>query len=314
MTGCRSRTRLLFGSFMAIGLVSYLLASKNISAQEKANDYRANEPGYSSSTDLNEDYLVDIMSMNSGVYTQRIKALAANSSCAKYSWKNRGRAPAGYIKGVALSFARSVCRLKTTPPSSLTSVLAAADSHNDRKDVLTHYRNILSALQLTSSVPGEDTMRTVYTIGMGLGMRESSGAYCVGWDTSAGSNRPSSAAEAGAFQVSYDSIVASSELRKLYNEYSASPQRCFLDVFKEGASCGHQSILGSGAGASFQSFNKACPAFATEYAMTLLRVLRGHFGPINRLEAQVVPACNALLKDVQQLIDADPNGSCQEIF
>jgi len=145
-------------------------------------------------------------------------------------------------------------------------------------------------------------------------MRERSGAYCEGWDRAGGSNRSSAQAEAGAFQVSYDSIVISSELKKLYAEYKASPQRCGLSVFKEGASCKSQSILGTGAGATFQAFNKSCPAFATEYAMTLLRLQRSHFGPINRKEAEVVPSCGTLLKKVEQIVDANPEAVCNEIY
>jgi hypothetical protein len=45
-------------------------------------------------------------------YAQQITTLAGNSACLKTSWKDRGRAPAGYIKGVALSFARCLCRTK----------------------------------------------------------------------------------------------------------------------------------------------------------------------------------------------------------
>jgi hypothetical protein len=252
---------------------------------------------------------------SAGQYALTIKSLAGSSSCAAYSWKNRGRAPVGYIKGVALSFARSLCRLKTSAPHTDAAVImSAGDTHNDKKDALTHYHTVLSSLQMATSTSGEDTLRSVYTLGIGLGMRESSGGYCVGWDTSAGSHRPSSAAEAGAFQVSYDSIGASADLKKLYDEYRASTQRCQLNTFKEGASCSSQSILGSGAGAVFQAFNKACPAFATEYAITLLRVLRSHFGPINRLEAEVKPACNVMLKDVQTLVDADPVVACQELY
>lgn len=145
-------------------------------------------------------------------------------------------------------------------------------------------------------------------------MRESSGAYCEGWDISAGSNRSSAQAEAGAFQVSYDSIGVSSELKKLYAEYKTSPQRCGRSVFKEGASCKSQSILGTGAGATFQAFNKSCPAFATENAMILLRLQRSHFGPIIRKEAEVVPSYGTLLKKVEQIVDANPEGVCGEIY
>jgi hypothetical protein len=219
----------------------------------------------------------------------------------------------GYISGVALSYARSLCRLKSN--STLSTIMSAASSGNDAKDALTHYQSNFVSLPISVTVAGQEPLRAVYVLGIGLGMRESSGNYCEGWDTSAGSNRPSSAAEAGAFQTSYDSMGSSPELSKLYSEYKATPNRCLLDVFKQGASCGssnNSSTLGSGAGADYQVFNKACPAFATEYAMTMLRIQRGHYGPINRKEAEVVPACNDMLKNVQDLVNNDPY-ACQDL-
>ena len=246
-----------------------------------------------------------------GPYIDQVQILAANSTCASTSWSGRGKAPLGYIKGVTLSYARSLCRLKNKSSSGL--VLSAASSGNATKDALAHYQSIFNALPISISVAGEGPLRALYTLGMGLGMRESSGSYCEGWDRSAGSNRSSAAAEAGVFQTSYDSIGASPELRKLYSEYKANPAKCFLNVFKQGASCSSSGILGTGAGADYQAFNKACPAFATEYAMVMLRVQRSHYGPINRKEAQVVPACNQLLKSVQDLIDNDPY-ACQDLI
>jgi hypothetical protein len=246
-----------------------------------------------------------------GPYIDQIKLLVSSSSCVSTSWTGRGRAPAGYIKGVALSYARSLCRLKEKSP--LSSIMSAASSGNTAKDALAHYQSVFAAIPMSVKTAGEEPLRALYTLGMGLGMRESSGSYCEGWDRSAGSNRPSSAAEAGAFQTSYDSMVLSPELAKLYTEYKATPGRCLLDVFKQGASCKAPNILGTGAGADYQAFNIACPAFATEYAMTMLRISRGHYGPINRKEAQVVPACNELLKSVQDLIDNDPY-ACQDIL
>ena len=254
---------------------------------------------------------------NTGPYVDQITEMVSSSSCINYSFKDRGRAPAGYIKGVTLGFARSLCRLKKSDqtPSAIAAIMSKADSNNDAKDALTHYQNVFSSLSFTNSVAGVDPLRADYTLLMGLGMRESSGTYCEGWDVSAGSNRPSSAAEAGLFQTSYDSISASSELSKLYSEYkSGSSTRCFLNVFKEGASCKSSSTLGTGAGADFQVFNKACPAFATEYAATMLRILRGHYGPINRQEAEVVPGCNQLLKNVQALIEQDTENACADIL
>lgn len=252
-----------------------------------------------------------------GPYVDQIKELVKGSSCANYSWKSRGRAPLGYVKGVALSFARSLCRFKKSEqtPSGLSAILSKANTGNASKDAIAHYQSNFSSISLPINTAGEDPIRAVYVLGMGLGMRESSGSYCEGWDRSAGSNRPSSAAEAGVYQTSYDSIGSSPELSKLYSEYKAGNSgRCFLNVFKEGVSCGSSSILGSGAGAEYQAFNKSCPAFATEYAMTMLRIQRSHYGPINRKEAEVIPACNQLLKDVQDLIDRDAENACQDIF
>ncbi|MGZ3788234.1 MAG: hypothetical protein ACXVLQ_06900 [Bacteriovorax sp.] len=254
---------------------------------------------------------------NDTVYVERIKELVNGSSCAQYSWKNRGRAPTGYVKGVALSFARSFCRLKKSEnnPSKMMTIMSGANSFDTKKDALAHYQSQFVKLPLSLKVAGAEPLRALYVLGMGLGMRESSGSYCEGWDLSAGANRTSSEAEAGLFQTSYDSMIISPELRNLYTEYkSTNNNRCFLNVFKEGVRCGPSTILGIGDGADYQVFNKTCPAFATEYAMMMLRLQRTHYGPINRKEAEVNPACNQLLLNVQELIETDPQNACDDIF
>ena len=42
--------------------------------------------------------------------------IAAKSPIAKYKWKDRGRAPRGYTKGMALTFARVYCKWKAGDP------------------------------------------------------------------------------------------------------------------------------------------------------------------------------------------------------
>jgi hypothetical protein len=250
-----------------------------------------------------------------GPYLDQIKELAGSSTCAAYSWKNRSRAPAGYIKGMAISFARGVCRLRAAEETSslLVDILAAPRASTATKDALTHYQTKIASLAIQTSTRGIEPLRATYVLGIGLGMRESSGKYCEGRDMSA-SNTSASTAEAGVFQTSYDSVGASPELSKLFAEYKADNSKCFLDVFKQGvSSCGNSSIAGSGIGAEFQALNKSCPAFATEYAMVMLRVRHNHYGPINRKEAEVIPACNQMLKSVQALIESDPY-SCEDIF
>lgn len=204
-----------------------------------------------------------------------IDAIVTGSACAKYDWKNRGRAPIGFVKGLAYSFSRSVCNQWPV----MTKALGDTDH-----DALAWYGK-------------EATLLNTYTLLLGLGMRESSGNYGEGYDTSAGPETASEA-EAGAFQFSYNSVNASKDLRELYSKFRGETGTCMLEVFKEGAPGSHQSIRGSGEGADFQAFTKSCPAFSAQYAATLIRVLRRHFGPVNRKEAEFRDECAAMFKQV----------------
>ena len=245
---------------------------------------------------------------------EQITTMSAASTCASYSWKNRGKAPKGYIKGMALTYARSFCRFKssTETPSGLVK-LFMAEAKTSAKDALAHYSSTFSNLSLNITSVGINPLRSVYTLGIGLGMRESSGKYCEGRDMSA-SNTSSSTAEAGMFQTSYNSMGASIELSKLYAQYKANPKLCHLSTFKEGvSSCGNASIAGSGEGATYQALNKSCPAFAAEYAMVMLRVLRAHYGPITRKEAEVTTTCNQMLKNVESIIEDNPY-ACDDLI
>ena len=246
-------------------------------------------------------------------YIDQIKKSAANSACANYAWKNRGKAPLAYIKGMALNYARSLCRLQTTLAApSPTAILLSSKAGDPTKDALAHYSSTFSSLGFTINDKGQNTLRSLYTLGIGLGMRESSGHYCEGRDTTA-SNTSASTAEAGMFQTSYNSISTSSVLSQLYAEYKASPKLCMLDVYKVGVSCPATSIYGSGEGATYQTLNKTCPGFAAEYAMATLRVLKSHYGPIVRKEAEVVPACNTMLKNIEDIVNNDLN-ACADLL
>ncbi len=252
---------------------------------------------------------------NAGIYRDKIMEIASTSACAKVSWKNRGRAPAGYMKGMALTYARSLCRQQKVAAfvPAPGALMSRASVGNTAKDALAHYGDVLANLQMPVNQSNPDTLRALYTLGLGLGMRESSGKYCTGYDTTAATHT-ANGSEAGLFQASYDSMGATPELRQLYNEYKSNPQRCHLDVFKAGVSCSAQEIVGVGTpGGEYQAFNKACPAFAAEYAMTLIRVLRAHFGPINRKEAEILPACEAMLGDVEGFLLGDVGRVCADL-
>jgi hypothetical protein len=240
--------------------------------------------------------------------TTDLSNIASKSSCASYSWKNRGRAPAGYINGMALTFAKSLCDQRAG--DSARVLMASKQSGNTDKDALSWYESSFDAAELEIDRSGADTLRSLYTLGIGLGMRESSGKYCEGYDVSGGADT-SSEAEAGLFQTSYNSSSVSAELRKIYAEYKADKSKCFLDTFKVGVSCTARGFIGTGEGLTFQQLAKSCPAFATEYAMASLRVLRKHYGPINRKEAELNVSCNQMLDQVQDYVESRAASVCK---
>lgn len=232
----------------------------------------------------------------------RIGDIAARSDCARHRWRNRGRAPVGYVKGVALTYAKSFCESRA-PAGGAVAVMQQPLAGD--QDALVHYRDALvsSGVDVSSDV---ERLRALYTLGIGLGMRESSGNTTEGRDLTA-SNPTASTAEAGLFQQSFDSIDRSPALRPLFDQYRADTGACRLELFKEGIPrVVRRPVFGTGPGAEFQRFTRECPAFATEYAMVLLRVNRRHFGPINRREAEYFQPCNDMLREVEAAATCAP--------
>ncbi|HEX8666057.1 MAG TPA: hypothetical protein VF744_18740 [Beijerinckiaceae bacterium] len=233
-----------------------------------------------------------------------ITQIAARSAIARHNWPGRGVAPAGYIKGMALVFARVLCKLRAGDAAA--TEMAKANTGDNAHDALAWYSQKFSALGLANNVPGPDTLRHLFVLLIGLGMRESSGKHCEGRDQSA-SNTTAETAEAGLFQTSFNARTASPLMPALFAHYSANPSG-FLEVFQEGVHCSAASLanFGSGQGKEFQRLSKECPAFAAEFAAVGLRHIRTHWGPINRKEAEVHPAADAMLMDVQRALDASP--------
>jgi hypothetical protein len=216
------------------------------------------------------------------------KIVSNHPECALYSWKNQGRAPIGYVIGVAKVFAAQVCG--STPSPGL----------GNSSDALSYYR-----------VSSGNWVNT-YALLLGLGMRESSGQWCEGRDMSA-RNVTSETAEAGLFQTSWNSRSASSELLKIFAKYkTASAAKCDLTTFKLGVSTRYcagprGTDYGSGDGKEFQRLSKICPAFATEYAAYGIRKIRPHWGPLSRREAEFRSACQVMFTE----IEAEAKKSCQ---
>jgi len=231
----------------------------------------------------------------------QITLIAANSGIARFHWNDRGVAPAGYIKGMAVVYARVYCKLKAGDAAALE--MAKANTGDGAKDALAWYDQQFIDAGMDNSAAGPDTLRHLFTLLIGMGMRESSGKYCEGRDTTA-TNTTADTAEAGLFQTSYNARTASPLLPQLFTRYANSSD--FLEIFQEGVHCKPAALenFGSGDGQEFQRLSKACPPFAAEFAAVGLRNVRKHWGTINRREAEVRPECDAMLLAVQNEVEA----------
>ena len=260
----------------------------------------------------------------------RIFQYLADSGLVEHSWKDRGKAPIGYLKGIALTYARVYCKY-TAPermpggPSSENETFrdrfavkmakGIAPGANVATDAIVRYADKLKELGANVSVDGVDVLRSLFTILIGLGIRESSGKYCTGWDLGKlnGWGNPTKAvkpsatnSEAGLFQISYDiGVGVPGDFHDLYETYKQRSGSGFLDVFSEGVTCSTHDAenFGEGVGKDFQQFSKECPAFTAELAALGLRTRANHWGPINKNTVEILQECYLLLKGVEAAMD-----------
>jgi uncharacterized protein YgiM (DUF1202 family) len=233
--------------------------------------------------------------------------IAARSKIAQFEWENRGVAPMGYIKGMALVYARVYGKLNAGDAAA--TEMARAKTADPAHDALAWYSAEFAELGMNNDIAGADTLRHLFVLLIGLGMRESSGRCCEGRDRSA-SNTTAETAEAGLFQTSFNAMTASPLLPILFANYSDNPSG-FLEVFKEGVTppctpADLENNFGSGDGREFQRLSKACPAFAAEFAAVGLRHARTHWGPINTRAAELRPECDEMLRQAQAAVDRPP--------
>lgn len=229
--------------------------------------------------------------------------VTAGHACRRYSWKDRGKSPTGYDRGLILTYAKAACE-------------------PDRSDVkvMTKGWGSSSADALTYMGIADISLESVFALTWAMGMRESSGRYCCGLDKSSanyivwrdrGSPVPADGTEAGLYQTSWNSRKSSSELPKLFAKYSASREGCFAAEFQKGIRCSAHDLKnwGAGDGLKFQELAKACPAFAVEFAAVTFRVLRRHYGPINTKKVEYRKDCVEMFGQVRDYIEEHP-GVC----
>jgi hypothetical protein len=229
-----------------------------------------------------------------------IEILVASSGVPDYSWPDRGQPPDGYIAGMAKTFALAV--LLYREGNEAVKIMAQADT-GEADDALTVYRDEFSDNGMDNSRAGVATLRHLFVMMTGLGMRESSGNCWEGRDVSA-SNVESDTCEASLFQTSWNISSSSDTIDELLDEYWQDPNG-FQPTFARGISprADQLDCYGTGNGARYQWLSRFSPAFHALVTGVGMRLRSDHWGPINRGEVDIVPDVDELLIEVQKLME-----------
>jgi hypothetical protein len=245
--------------------------------------------------------LLDIDTVNA------ICAASNNSPLASYYWRERGVAPSGYTNGMAVAFAVAISRWSADDDGLIYQMAKAIGS--DDVDALSWYNSQYRDLGMSNYQDGIDTLRHLYALLIGLGMRESSGRHCEGRDMAA-DNVTSDTCEAGLFQTSWNASSCHSDMQVLFDQYSFAYEatqfaKGYVDLFKVEVECSDASwsCYGSGDGLMYQQLAKAMPLFAVETTAIGLRYLRQHWGPINRQEVELRAEADDMLQEVQAIMN-----------
>jgi hypothetical protein len=108
--------------------------------------------------------------MHNSPVLQAITALCEKSAIVSYEWRDRGEAPAGYLKGMAVMFGRCYCKLKKGDEVALD--MAKANTGDENTDALSWYADQFQLLGMSNRDAGTETLRHVFVLLTGLGMRE----------------------------------------------------------------------------------------------------------------------------------------------
>jgi hypothetical protein len=238
-----------------------------------------------------------------------ITEMAVNHAAADIDWRGRGKAPNGYVKGMALAYAHAYLRLKAK--DFLVFEASKANTHDADYDVFAWYADEFSDMGWSNEKPGVNTLRHLYVFLMGLGMRESSGEHCTGRDQSA-DNVSAETCEAGLYQTSWNAQTCCTDIGNLFDQYSLATNEGgetpsdYLEIWAEEVECSASdwASYGSGDGFMFQELCKSAPTFAVETAAIVLRGLRQHYGPVNRKEVELKREVNEMLMEVEKIVEA----------
>ena len=229
-----------------------------------------------------------------------ITQVAETSAIAQYNWRDRGRAPYGYTAGIACVYGLMVKLLGEG--SEDVAEMAQKSRGNPNEDALTWYAAEFAGAGMDNSTDSINTLRHLFVMILGLGMREASGRYPEGRDQSA-SNVQSDTAEAAFCQTSWDIHPASDDIPPLLGVFWENPNG-FLEVFQKGVTLKSSDLgnYGTGNGAKYQFLAKFCPSFHAMVTALGMRYRRKHWGPINNKAVEIRRDADTMLKEIETII------------
>jgi hypothetical protein len=110
----------------------------------------------------NQNQAVTSINILVSAEVNNIIQVAATSEIARYHWRDRGVAPRGYIKGMALVYARVYCKLKAGDAAA--KEMAKANTDNNEKDALAYYDREFQNAGMNNNAPGVDTLRHLFVL------------------------------------------------------------------------------------------------------------------------------------------------------
>jgi hypothetical protein len=185
------------------------------------------------------------------------------------------------------------------------TIMGSRATGDTEHDALAYYSKEFAGHKMSNAADGIVTLRHLFTMMVGLGMRESSGNHWEGRDVTA-TNVESDTCEAGLFQTSWNisNFADGGEIDALLEDYKKDPNG-FQPTFGQDVepSPDNLDLYGKGDGAMYQWLAKQCPAFAVLVTAIGMRLGRKHWGPIERKEVEISSEIDGMLQDVQELVE-----------
>src|SRR5262249_5784523 len=92
----------------------------------------------------------------------QIIRMAGASALARFAWRGRGKAPAGYVKGMALVYGRVYCKFKAGDAAVVD--MARKNTGDLTHDALAWYDDVFNAAGMDNRTSGVDTLRHLFVL------------------------------------------------------------------------------------------------------------------------------------------------------